>query len=263
MVSAAGTMRSRGFPAWPVLHEDGRLVGICTEADLHEGRLETEDRRRRAERPRHLRRGDTGGDVMTSPVESLTPGGGVADAAVAEPRSAVLVPDAVISLDAPPQVRRCDRLRGGESARIVPAERVAVFDIGGLTLAVFDTVLKVTSMIGSIVGTREDLAEVFRLHALGRTTVIAQTRTREDVERVDAGRVARDGTRRAGLRIGERSRSSPGRAQPSTGRRLSAVERRERSRPERCRRRSWSASTDPLSRPRQMVGRRRGAAEAR
>jgi propanol-preferring alcohol dehydrogenase len=53
---------------------------------------------------------------------------------------------------------------------------------GELTLPVFDTVLKGISVIGSIVGTREDLAEVFRLHALGRTTVIAQTRSLEDVE---------------------------------------------------------------------------------
>lgn len=64
---------------------------------------------------------------------------------------------------------------------------------GSLTLPVFDAVLSGKSVIGSIVGTREDLAEVFRLHALGRTTVIAQTRPLEDVEQamqeVLAGRV--------------------------------------------------------------------------
>ncbi|WP_395727260.1 zinc-dependent alcohol dehydrogenase [Nakamurella sp.] len=54
---------------------------------------------------------------------------------------------------------------------------------GELTLPVFDTVLKGISVIGSIVGTREDLVEVFRLHALARTTVIAQTRRLEDVEK--------------------------------------------------------------------------------
>lgn len=53
---------------------------------------------------------------------------------------------------------------------------------GEITLPVFDTVLRGISVIGSIVGTREDLAEVFRLHALARTTVIAQTRRLEDVE---------------------------------------------------------------------------------
>ncbi len=36
-------------------------------------------------------------------------------------------------------------------------------------------------MIGSIVGTRQDLAEVFRLHALGRTRVIRETRRLADV----------------------------------------------------------------------------------
>lgn len=53
---------------------------------------------------------------------------------------------------------------------------------GEITLPVFDTVLNGISVIGSIVGTREDLAEVFRLHALARTRVIAQRRRIEDVE---------------------------------------------------------------------------------
>jgi alcohol dehydrogenase, propanol-preferring len=48
-------------------------------------------------------------------------------------------------------------------------------------------------VIGSIVGTREDLAEVFRLHALGRTRVVAEGRKLDDVnEAIDevlAGRV--------------------------------------------------------------------------
>ena len=52
---------------------------------------------------------------------------------------------------------------------------------GMLTVPVFDTVLNGIEVIGSIVGTREDLAEVFRLHALGRTTVIAQTRPLDTV----------------------------------------------------------------------------------
>ncbi len=53
---------------------------------------------------------------------------------------------------------------------------------GVITVPIFDAVINGISVIGSIVGTREDLAEVFRLHALGRTTVIAQTRQLEDVE---------------------------------------------------------------------------------
>jgi propanol-preferring alcohol dehydrogenase len=52
---------------------------------------------------------------------------------------------------------------------------------GPMHLPIFETVLKGVSVIGSIVGTREDLAEVFRLHALGRTRVIAETRKLDDV----------------------------------------------------------------------------------
>jgi alcohol dehydrogenase, propanol-preferring len=46
---------------------------------------------------------------------------------------------------------------------------------------IFDTVLKGISIIGSIVGTRQDLREVFELHAAGRTTVIAENRRLEQV----------------------------------------------------------------------------------
>ncbi|MFD8597865.1 alcohol dehydrogenase AdhP [Kitasatospora sp. NPDC059646] len=52
---------------------------------------------------------------------------------------------------------------------------------GELTLPVFDTVLNGTSVVGSIVGTRQDLAEVFDLHALGRTRVIRESRRLDDV----------------------------------------------------------------------------------
>ncbi|MGW3071256.1 MULTISPECIES: alcohol dehydrogenase AdhP [unclassified Kitasatospora] len=65
---------------------------------------------------------------------------------------------------------------------------------GKLELPVFETVLNGTRVIGSIVGTREDLAEVFRLHALGRTRVIRETRRLEDVntcfDEVLSGRVS-------------------------------------------------------------------------
>ncbi|RNM16415.1 zinc-dependent alcohol dehydrogenase [Nocardioides pocheonensis] len=50
-----------------------------------------------------------------------------------------------------------------------------------LELPVFETVLKGISVIGSLVGTRNDLEDVFRLHAAGRTRVVAQTRKLEDV----------------------------------------------------------------------------------
>jgi propanol-preferring alcohol dehydrogenase len=65
--------------------------------------------------------------------------------------------------------------RGGRMVLVsLPAE-------GTLTVPVFDTVLKGISIIGSIVGTRQDLAEVFALHALGRTTVVAVPRDLADV----------------------------------------------------------------------------------
>jgi propanol-preferring alcohol dehydrogenase len=52
---------------------------------------------------------------------------------------------------------------------------------GTITLPVFDTVLKGISVIGSIVGTRQDLVEVFDLHAAGRTRVITETRDLDEV----------------------------------------------------------------------------------
>ncbi len=45
----------------------------------------------------------------------------------------------------------------------------------------FDTVLNGTSVIGSIVGTRADLADVSALHAQGRTRVIYETRPLDSV----------------------------------------------------------------------------------
>lgn len=54
-------------------------------------------------------------------------------------------------------------------------------DGGSMNIPIFETVVKGISIIGSIVGTRQDLAEVFALHAAGRTRVIAQTRDLADV----------------------------------------------------------------------------------
>ncbi|MCL8250492.1 zinc-dependent alcohol dehydrogenase [Aeromicrobium fastidiosum] len=52
---------------------------------------------------------------------------------------------------------------------------------GDLSIPIFDTVIKGISIIGSIVGTRGDLAEVFELHRLGRTRVVAEGRKLDDV----------------------------------------------------------------------------------
>jgi len=60
-------------------------------------------------------------------------------------------------------------------------------------LPIFETVLNGITVLGSIVGTRTDLAEVFRLHALGRTRVVRETRNLDDVnecfDEVEKGQV--------------------------------------------------------------------------
>jgi alcohol dehydrogenase, propanol-preferring len=50
-----------------------------------------------------------------------------------------------------------------------------------MSLPIFQTVLKGIRVIGSIVGTRADLAEVFRLHAAGRTRVLYEPRTLDEI----------------------------------------------------------------------------------
>jgi CBS domain-containing protein len=80
---ATRVLIDNGFTAAPVIDGDGRLVGIITEADLLRGRI-TADPRRGGSSPsnrigRH--RLQTVADVMSTPVESLTAGADVADAA--------------------------------------------------------------------------------------------------------------------------------------------------------------------------------------
>jgi propanol-preferring alcohol dehydrogenase len=71
--------------------------------------------------------------------------------------------------------------------------RVALPADGTMALPIFDTVLKGNPVIGSIVGTRNDLADVFALHAAGRTKLIAVVRKLDEVDQsidgVLAGRV--------------------------------------------------------------------------
>ena len=65
--------------------------------------------------------------------------------------------------------------RGGRLVMVgLPAEN-------NITLPIFQTVLNGISVIGSIVGTRLDLAEVFELHAAGKTQVVRTTRTIDEV----------------------------------------------------------------------------------
>jgi propanol-preferring alcohol dehydrogenase len=78
--------------------------------------------------------------------------------------------------------------RGGTLVFVaLPADNV-------VTLPIFETVLNGITIVGSIVGTRTDLREVFELHAAGKTRVIRETRSLEDVNEaiadVEAGRVA-------------------------------------------------------------------------
>lgn len=70
---------------------------------------------------------------------------------------------------------------------------VALPAAGTLAIPVFDLVLGGKSVIGSIVGTRQDLVDVFALHAAGRTRVTAESRKLDEIntcfDDVLAGRV--------------------------------------------------------------------------
>jgi propanol-preferring alcohol dehydrogenase len=62
-----------------------------------------------------------------------------------------------------------------------------------VSLPIFETVLNGITVLGSIVGTRKDLDEVYAIHAQGRTRVIRETRRLEEVnecfEEVEKGNV--------------------------------------------------------------------------
>ncbi|MFD2467560.1 CBS domain-containing protein [Amycolatopsis silviterrae] len=72
---AAGILAGRGFPALPVVDDDGRLVGIVTKAELARGRTPAEPRR--PYRPGAIE--TTVGAVMTSPAAGMPPGADLAD----------------------------------------------------------------------------------------------------------------------------------------------------------------------------------------
>jgi propanol-preferring alcohol dehydrogenase len=99
----------------------------------------------------------------TDPVEAINDYGG-ADVAVVTAASPRTFEQAYASLR-----------RGGRLACVgLPAD-------DKITISVFDTVLSGKQIIGSIVGTRHDLADVFALHAAGRTRVVAESRQLADV----------------------------------------------------------------------------------
>jgi propanol-preferring alcohol dehydrogenase len=77
--------------------------------------------------------------------------------------------------------------RGGTLVFVaLPADNV-------VQLPIFETVLNGITIVGSIVGTRKDLAEVFAIHGQGRTRVIRETRSLDTVnecfEEVEKGHV--------------------------------------------------------------------------
>ena len=64
-------------------------------------------------------------------------------------------------------------------ASLRPAGRLVLVGLPAdnvFPLPIFETVLRGITVVGSLVGTREDLAEVFQLHAQGRTQVELETR---------------------------------------------------------------------------------------
>lgn len=135
-------------------------------------------------------------DVTSEKLELATELGAdhVVNAELADPVASIREwggADVAIVLAVAPSVFRqaFDSLnRGGRLVLVsLPAD-------GEITLPIFETVLKGISVIGSIVGTRQDLAEVFDLHAAGRTRVIAEARdldeVNESVGEVLAGTVA-------------------------------------------------------------------------
>ncbi|WP_369029700.1 alcohol dehydrogenase catalytic domain-containing protein [Streptomyces adonidis] len=75
----------------------------------------------------------------------------------------------------PGQVRVRVEASGLCHTDIHAAHMVALPAGGTVSVPIFDTVLNGTSVIGSVVGTRQDLDEVFQPHATGRTKVVYET----------------------------------------------------------------------------------------
>jgi alcohol dehydrogenase, propanol-preferring len=101
--------------------------------------------------------------AQTDPVAAIQALGG-ADAAISLAASAKPLGQAYASLR-----------RGGTLVLVgLPADNA-------MTIPIFETVLNGTKIVGSIVGTRVDLQEVFELHAAGRTEVVYEKRRLEQV----------------------------------------------------------------------------------
>jgi alcohol dehydrogenase, propanol-preferring len=133
-----------------------RIVGgLVTAVDIEESKLDLA--------------AELGADQVvnartTDPVEAIRAVGG-ADVAVVLAASPEPFEQAFASL-----------ARGGRLVCVaLPAGEATI------PLPIFDAVLGGKSVIGSIVGTRQDIAEVFALHAAGRTRVISEVRKLDEV----------------------------------------------------------------------------------
>jgi propanol-preferring alcohol dehydrogenase len=140
----------------------GRVIAV----DLHDEKLEL---------AKELGAEFTVNAAKEDPVEAIQKLGG-ADQAIA----------LAVSPKAFEQAYRSLR-RGGTLVFVaLPAENT-------VELPIFETVLNGITVVGSIVGTRLDLREVFELHAAGMTKVITEVRpletVNESIDAVEAGRV--------------------------------------------------------------------------
>ncbi len=75
---AAELLAEKGFTALPVVDDDGRLVGIVTEADLIRDRFPPDIRSRR-DHEQHPRPGAIVAQVMTSPATGMSAGSDLAE----------------------------------------------------------------------------------------------------------------------------------------------------------------------------------------
>jgi propanol-preferring alcohol dehydrogenase len=105
----------------------------------------------------------------------------VVDAATTDPVAEIARlggADVAVVLAAQPRVleqaHACLRPGGRLVLVSLPKENV-------MRLPIFETVLRGITVVGSIVGTRADLATVFALHAAGRTRVVYETRKLDEI----------------------------------------------------------------------------------
>ncbi len=105
----------------------------------------------------------------------------VVNAAVVDPVAAIEAlggADVAVVLAAEPKVLEQAHASLRRGGRLI---LVSLPKDNAMALPIFQTVLKGIQVIGSIVGTRSDLAEVFRLHAAGRTRVCYEVRPLDQI----------------------------------------------------------------------------------